>query len=808
MVQVEISSCTAKIGGGAVAVVSEGPSSNVGTVNITKTVISHCEANLGGGGVLVLSLLNGMVRAVDVSHVVISDSSAASESGNQVRAFGGGIFVLSLSESMIDTVNIADLSISRCNATTGAGGMLFWADEKGVVGSVQIDRCKLQSCNCLSAGGGVFGSQAGGTFSGSIVVQGSVFRDCHALDTPWYSGDFEPTMVHLSGQPKGMFYPQSGGLLIFGTVGLAVEISNSSFQRCSALNIDGWGGGLALGAITGMVAPSVVVQGVLAEHCASFLGGGIFAIGVMAPSFSILDSVVRNNNATLGGGAGIWTSAVSVGPNVSISSNIAIGGGGGIALYGSSMTMGASSNRPRVEVRGNRALGELNISQSGWIKKIRHAALKSDIVSFSAQGGGILVLSVGGQGPVVSRLDLLPGVSIVGNTAGVGGGVALATAQPVTAESPKSIMTASGTLVTTTTTSSSADSTTGSFSSTTTIAATSIPVIIADNTAVDNGDSINFKVVFQVFKIAGGDPDVPWGDGGGVWALDSSTVTLKSHVQVQGNHASRGGGISLNLGSMLVTDGTSFSQNVATLNGGAVSSLLGVSISATRTHFTRNSAGSFGGSLATDLDSSSTLTECLLQQNVAVHGGGGLSSMADSSISLVACSLVGNEAKRDGGGALIAGYSTVTAVGGLFANNFVGRDGAGLAVVDSASFSAEGAEVIELRNNSASQDGGAMLFSSDGVVKLSSQMIRISSNSARRGGGICFVSGLEMTGSAATKIESNTASGMGGGLFGYGTPARTKSCELVLAFKVPNQLITVHLCRPERGFGYLRYTSS
>ena len=102
--------------------------------------------------------------------------------------------------------------------------------------------------------------------------------------------------------------------------------------------------------------------------------------------------------------------------------------------------------------------------------------------------------------------------------------------------------------------------------------------------------------------------------------------------------------------------------------------------------------------------------------------------MADSSISLVACSLVGNEAKRDGGGALIAGYSTVTAVGGLFANNFVGRDGAGLAVVDSASFSAEGAEVIELRNNSASQDGGAMLFSSDGVVKLSSQMIRISKN--------------------------------------------------------------------------------
>ena len=742
MVNVKISSCTAKIGGGAVAVVSEGPRSNVGTVNITKTVISHCAAALGGGGVLILSMLNGIVGAVDLSHLVVSDCSAAPESDSPVRAFAGGIGVIALSESMIDTVDFAELTVSRCNATAGAGGMLFWAEERSAVGSVRVHRSKVESCNSLSAGGGVLGTNTRGKFTGSILLEGLVFQDCHATVTPFYSGDFEPKFSFLSGALPGLFYPNIGGLTLFGKVGGAIEISNTSFHRCSALAINGWGGGLSLGTFGyGLAAARILLKGVLVEHCASMLGGGIFLIILNFAPVSIKDTVIRNNNASFGGGLAIWPGPpVIVGPNVSILSNTALAGGGGVALYSSRMTMGAYGNSLGVEVKGNFALGELNISESGWIKKIQNSAVKSSSVSFSGQGGGILVLSTA-EGP--SHLELLPGVSIVGNTAGCGGGVALATSQPVLANSPRSTLTASG--------------------------STAAPVIIADNTAFAKGHAINFKLIVNSFKIAGGDPDVPWGDGGGLWAIDSSSITFKSEVKVRGNHAKRGAGISLNLASTLVTDGAVFSQNVAMTNGGAVSGLLGVSISATQTQLSQNSAGHFGGGLSTDFDSRATLTDCVLEQNAAVSGGGGLASTGDSSISIVMCRLVGNQAQKDGGGALVAGSATLIAVGGLIASNFVGGDGGGLAVVESASFSAEGAEPLELRNNTARQNGGAALFSSEGGVTLSSQMVSIKFNSATRGGGIFFLSKLELMGSAATQIQSNVASGMGGGLFGYGT---------------------------------------
>ena len=741
MVNVKISSCTAKIGGGAVAVVSEGPRSNVGTVNITKTVISHCAAALGGGGVLILSMLNGVVGAIDLSHLVVSDCSASPESGS--AGFAGGIGVIALSESIIDSVDFSELTVSRCNSTTGAGGMLLWAEERGAVGSVQVHRSKVESCNSLSAGGGVLGYYNGGKFTGSILLEGLVFQDCHALATPFYSGDFESKFAFISGGLRGLFYPNSGGLALFGQVGGVIEISNTSFHRCSALSINGWGGGLSLGGMAfGLSAARILLKGLLTEHCASMLGGGIFMMAFWTP-VSIEDTVIRNNDAfALGGGLAIWPGPpIRVGPNVSILSNTALAGGGGVALYSSTMIMGAYGNSLGVEVKGNLAMGELNISESGWIKKIQNPAVKSSSLSSSGQGGGILVLSTSDNGP--SHLELLPGVSIVGNTAGCGGGIALATAQPVLVNSPRSTLTASG--------------------------STAAPVIIADNTAVTKVDAINFKLIINSFKIAGGDPDVPWGDGGGLWAIDSSSITFKSQVTVRGNHAKRGGGISLNLASALVTDGAVFSQNVATTNGGAVSSLLGVSISATQTQFSQNSAGQSGGGLATDFDSRATLTDCALEQNVAASGGGGLLSTGDSSITLVMSLLVGNQAQKDGGGALVAGSATLTALGGSIASNSVGGDGGGLAVVESASFLAEGAEPLELRNNTAGQNGGAALFSSEGGVALRSQTVSIKYNSATRGGGICFLSKLELMGSAATQIQSNVASGMGGGLFGYGT---------------------------------------
>ena len=756
MQRVKISSCTASMGGGGVAVWSEGPDTrdhrSIARISLSHTLISNCSASLGGGGILVLSTVNGMIGSVHVVDTAVSNCVAAADPRSDVVAFGGGIGIFSLWDGTVAGIDLSGIRVDNCNATTGAGGVIIWADKAAKVGDVTMSECRIQSCNGLSAGGLVVGSRRQGEFTASVTLQGVIVADSHALDTPWFLGEFEPAI--FQGMEANALFPHAGGIYLSADALGDIRLFNTKIMRCTALSIDGWGGGIFIGHLTHWIPSRVIVDGIVVEDCASWLGGALFLLNVgHAQPASVVNAVLRNNNASLAGGLAVWLCDFTIGPNVTIVGNTVICGGGGIAMYGSSVKMGASSNDLRVVIRDNRALGDLDISRSDWIKKIPQIlASKSTRVFFAGQGGGILVLSTTDlNNPGLhwkAHLKILGGVSIMDNVAGNGGGVALATAMPVYEHSPKSVMIASG------------------------------DVLIAGNTAVRDEFRMNHKVVLSSFKIAGGEAGVPFGDGGGVWALDSSTVSLMDGVVVRGNHAENtGGGACVHLSASMVMNGAMFVGNNAVGDGGAVSVLLGVvgfhrasSVVAQRAKFSHNTAGGSGGAIATDFDSAVTLQDCVLEQNSA-SSGGGLASMVDSSISLMACHVSSNQARKDGGGVLAAGFSKVKVMGGSIDGNLVKTDGGGVVAIDSASMTFSGAQRIIVRNNTAVKDGGGMLFSTDGKVRLESKMIYMTENAATRGGAICFVSKVELLPGAATTIESNRASEMGGGLFGYGPNA-------------------------------------
>ena len=940
LARVMVSSSHASKGGGAVAVLATGPHASVETIDFRETLVSNCSASFGGGGMLALSMLHGNIGLVNLFSTNISDCTAGSmASGNQAKAFGGGLCILALENARIHTVNIGQLNVLRCLAASGAGGVLVWADTRAIVGPVSVQDTHVKSCNSSSAGGIVVASEYDGFFRGDVVFQGLLVENCHAQNSPWYSGQNFPDS--RLGQ-EGKLSPENGGLRISGTIVGDVQVSDAVIQKCSAMSIDGRGGGILIGEIKKQPfriseiewthSPSLMqnlrLRRVLVQDCAAYIGGGIFTTSVSGGlgGVSIQDTVVTRNTAIMAGGLGVFSHEVSVGPNVTISLNEAYGGGAGVMLYAAKMIAGVSivktfkaldldnnmqlnqtegkywkktqhltekasggirleefrasvqpcdqlkcrglymedfhgvklpcwgnpeddiggfgaafdcaegftskktgkmmmgsngrnyeeytccvlesnmqfdpdeveqcddskcrspdsqagyncwagngesfdcaqgfmakktrstfnvegsswqeytcctkrASDTRVEIKNNRASGTLGISPAGWIEKLGHASFEFNTVNVSGHGGGILLYSTTKSGhsrDASSELVLLSGTSIQGNIAGLGGGIAMATEFPSgLVFSPSGQVTAAG------------------------------DVTLADNYAVLNDNAINMKVLLPTFTIDGGDFDTPWGDGGGIWALDSASVSLLSGIIIRGNHAQNGGAICLRRSSLLTTLAAQFDQNMASVNGGAISAVQDSIVSADSTRFFGNWANNSGGALAGELGSRVNLMNCVLQQNHALSSGGGLASADDASISLISCNVVGNTAQNDGGGILVAGDSHMKMMGGQISSNLAARFGAGIALLDSASLTFWGSEQIKMKNNTAFLEGGAIFISSAGEAKFDSAMIHITKNTAKRGGGVCFVSKMVLIGGSTTKIEMNQASEMGGGLFGY-----------------------------------------
>jgi hypothetical protein len=235
------------------------------------------------------------------------------------------------------------------------------------------------------------------------------------------------------------------------------------------------------------------------------------------------------------------------------------------------------------------------------------------------------------------------------------------------------------------------------------------------------------------------DLELAWGSGsgGGLLAGSNALVTL-DHTTVHDNHASYGGGIYVNTGSVVtLTNDSDVINNTATVYGGG--------------------ARVWGTLVGTE-----TLSD--ISDNCAPHGGG--VSVNQGALWLDGSDMDQNEAAAANGigGGIHAVAAEVALDGNAWVYHGNAYDGAGI-YADGASLTLMNSHV---GGNDAAHDGGG-LYLTNGSIMTGTNLARIGRdrypNSARYGGGI-YLDGSRLT--FAGSIAYNTAGERGGGIAALG----------------------------------------
>lgn len=237
---------------------------------------------------------------------------------------------------------LTNSSVTGCAAVYGGGAM---------VRSGRVDGCSFRDNTASRYGGGLYAQ------SNSIV------RHC----------EFRQNSSDECG----------GGVIVLGST-----LEDSWVQACTVSWLPiGYGGGILMG-------PDGVVRRCVVEECFARVGGGISMDGGV-----VLDSTVRNNTATLGGGVtiqeyGVVSNCVITGNDVGVADAANGVGGAGVAIEGGGTLLSCT-------ISGNRP-------------------------SFPSFGGGIQIQITGFDSGQVQILDC----TIEENCATIGGGVNMVTTDP------------------------------------------------------------------------------------------------------------------------------------------------------------------------------------------------------------------------------------------------------------------------------------------------------------------------------------------------------------------------------------------
>jgi parallel beta-helix repeat protein len=158
-------------------------------------------------------------------------------------------------------------------------------------------------------------------------------------------------------------------------------------------------------------------------------------------------------------------------------------------------------------------------------------------------------------------------------------------------------------------------------------------------------------------------------DGGGIYADDSSTVTLTNST-VSGNTASGyGGGIHADDSSTVTLTNSTISGNTASKSGGGIFTYHpNTTVTLTNSTVSGNSAD-FGGGI--ESYGPLMLTNTTVSGNTTSNGGGGIGAVSSSTVTLTNSTVSGNTA--DFGGGILAYLATVTLKSCLISGNSANR---------------------------------------------------------------------------------------------------------------------------------------
>lgn len=349
------------------------------------------------------------IGSMSFADVLVARSSFVSNIG----AFGT---VMRVGDAMDS--NITLLASYFANNTANNGGGIIFVEDDAFELSIILDSCVADGNRAL----GALGDSGGGLVHVQTLSRGAlVLRN---------------TTVRNNSAPRG-------AVVVVGTLGpvASVRLDNSMFLNNTAVGSRGIGGIFA-----GTVRGAVIVQGsTLRGNTAGSLvgaGGGMLQVALEGLGrVEVLDSLVEGNSAAADGGAvSISTSATSLAGehvlirNSTFTGNAAKANGGALAWFPASAP-GAPFN---LTVQDSAFTGNIARNAGGalYLAEAVNSVIMLQLVSSTFQGNRVQLVCDGCGGGVlrVERLSSagvvrLANSTLVGNAAGIGGGLNIASLQ-------------------------------------------------------------------------------------------------------------------------------------------------------------------------------------------------------------------------------------------------------------------------------------------------------------------------------------------------------------------------------------------
>ncbi len=280
-----------------------------------------------------------------------------------------------------------------------------------------------------------------------------------------------------------------------------------------------------------------------------------------------------------------------------------------------------------------------------------------------------------------------------------------------------------------------------------------------------NGGGIHSSGAGSIVSLIGGSHvahNIATGDGGGIFNIGQSAVTIDASSVVSNTSGADGGGVVNWQSSVLtVTNGSRIEDNRANRGGGVWN---GTSSTAAidQSQILSNTATGNGGGLYNEDSSYVTVTNSSLVQANQAGTGGGLFNTSASTVSLDDSRVLSNTATANGGGLYNQNSGSVITLtsGSLVQANNVGTHGGGI-------FNLGGSVSVNnssIYSNSASASGGGIWNEGAGSVTLNASAV--ATNTGQLGGGIYNTdSGSTLALSNGSLLQDNRATNSGGGIY-------------------------------------------
>ena len=230
-----------------------------------------------------------------------------------------------------------------------------------------------------------------------------------------------------------------------------------------------------------------------------------------------------------------------------------------------------------------------------------------------------------------------------------------------------------------------------------------------------------------------------YSEGGGLFAVEDSTVDFNAECDFINNSAVLGGGVGSAFNTAVnINADSNFIDNTAVAGGGVFAQEATVNISR-ESNFINNSAQLVGGGVYAERNTTVYLSgKSNFMYNSAQLYGGGIYAVFNTTVYLSGTSnFMYNSAQRDGGG-VYARTDTTMYLNGTsnFMYNSAQRDGGGVYADDAAKLYISGSS--NFMYNSAQRYGGAV-FLQQGEVHISDNSSFTMNSASLRGGGMCLL---------------------------------------------------------------------